>query len=76
MTKIQIAYEVPADKVEEIREHLDEVAMRDPNWNGAEFDIERDEYTCIPDDSADAVRLFAQIQRIIDGAELSESKEK
>ena len=68
MPKIQIAYEVPAAKVEEIRAHLDEVAMRDPNWNGAEFDIERDEYTCIPDDdSADAVRLFAQIQRIIDG---------
>lgn len=68
MTTIQVAYEVPAATVAKIEAHLAQVALRDVNWNGAEFKIERDDFTCIPDnDSADAVRLLGDVQRIIDG---------
>ncbi|MFA9439422.1 hypothetical protein ACDA63_07275 [Uliginosibacterium sp. sgz301328] len=68
MTTIQIAYEVPEATVAKIQTHLDEVALRDINWNGAEFNIEREDFTCIPDDdSANAVRLLGEIQNIISG---------
>lgn len=68
MTTIQIAYEVPAATVAKIEAHLADVAMRDINWNGAGFEIERDDYTCIPDDdSADAVALLHDIFNIIEG---------
>lgn len=68
MTTIQIAYEVSDEAVARVEALLCEVAMRDPNWNGANFQIERDEFTCIPDDeSADAVILLRQIERAICG---------
>lgn len=68
MTTVQIAYEVPAATVEKIKEHLAEVAARDINWNGVEFKIERDDFTCIPDnDSAEAVSLLHEINDIIRG---------
>ena len=45
-----------------------ETAVRDVNWNGASFKIERADFTCIPeDDSADAVSLFTEINDIIRG---------
>lgn len=68
MTTVQIAYEVTAETVSRIAEHLDNVARRDINWNGAEFNIERDDFTCIPDDeSPEAVILLGEIQEIIEG---------
>lgn len=68
MTIVQIAYEVPAETVAKIEAHLAEVALKDINWNGADFKIERDDFTCIPDDeSADAVSLLIEINRIISG---------
>jgi hypothetical protein len=68
MTTIQIAYEVPAETVAKIKSHLQHVAAHDANWNGAEFQIERGDYTCMPDDdSYDATALFYSIQRIIRG---------
>lgn len=68
MTTIQIAYEVSDATVSKIEAHLASVAMRDVNWNGADFRIERDECTCIPDDDSHAaVALHHSIQRIISG---------
>lgn len=68
MTTVQIAYEVPASTVAKIEAHLAETAIRDINWNGALFKIERDDFTCIPDDdSAAAVSLLHEINNIIDG---------
>lgn len=68
MTTIQIAYEVPVETVAKIEVHLAETAKRDVNWNGAKFQIERDEYTCIPNnESPDAVQLMQEIFDIIDG---------
>lgn len=70
MTTIHIAHEVPAATVARVESLLAQVAMRDVNWNGAEFRIERDDFTCIPDDeSADAVALLNQIQQVIEGEE-------
>lgn len=68
MTTIQIAHEVPAAAVAKIEALLDEAALLDPNWNGEKFSIERDDYTCIPDDnSPEAVSLLREIFGIIDG---------
>ena len=68
MTTVQIAYEVPAATVAKIEAHLAETAIRDINWNGAEFMVERADFTCIPDDdSADAVSLLHEIYGIIRG---------
>lgn len=70
MTTIQIAYEVDAAAVARVEALLAEVALRDVNWNGVDFKIERDDFTCIPDnESADAVALLHQINRAIDGQE-------
>lgn len=66
MITIQIAYEESAEAVARVRALLQDVALRDPNWNGAEFEIERDDYTCIPDrDDADACALLIDIQRVL-----------
>jgi len=68
MTTIVIAHEVQDDKIHMIEELLHDVALRDVNWSGAKFEIERGDFTCIPDDdSADAVKLLNKIQEIISG---------
>ena len=68
MTTVQIAYEVSAASVSKIEALLSETALRDPSWNGAEFNIERADFTCIPDDdSAGAVSLLQSIARTIRG---------
>lgn len=65
-TIIQIAYEEPAEAVARVQALLEEVALRDPNWNGAVFRVERDDYTCIPGrDDYDACRLMADIRRAL-----------
>ncbi len=67
-TIIQIAYEECPTAVERVRALLEEVALRDPNWNGAEFEIERDDFTCIPDrDDAAAVILYRKICAVLRG---------
>jgi protein tyrosine/serine phosphatase len=66
-TIINISYDVNDETVTRIEEHLENVALRDVNWNGANFEIERDEFTSIEDDSYDAARLLNEIQAIIDG---------
>lgn len=66
MTTINIAYEVSDKTVAKIREHLDHVALYDVNWSGADFRLERDDYTYIPGaDSYAAVTLLYQIIEII-----------
>lgn len=67
-TIIQIAHEEPKEAVERVRALLEEVAMRDPNWSGAVFEVERDDFTCIPgDDSIEAVALYGRIQSALIG---------
>lgn len=65
-TVIQIAYEEPAEAVARVHALLDEVARRDPSWNGAVFQVERADYTSIPGrDDEDACTLMADIQRVL-----------
>ena len=72
MTTVVIGSEVPEAKVAEVQAYLDSVAMRDVNWNGAEFVIERGDYTYIADDeSANAVSLLIGVREVIFGAEMS-----
>lgn len=67
-TVIQVAYDVPPGTVEKIRVHLHETALRNCNWNGAKFRIDRAEYTCFPKESgADAVTLLHEVFAIING---------
>lgn len=69
MTTVQIAYDVPDVTVTKIEAHLESVAARDINWNGATFEIERSEFTCIADDSVDeyeGTRLLHEIFQIIE----------
>ena len=70
MTTVVIAYEVPDNKVDAVRQYLDQRAFYDVNWNGAEFTIERGDFTCIKDDeSANAVALLHGVFEVL--AELS-----
>lgn len=50
MTTINIDYDVSDDAVKRVRAALDDVAKRDPNWNGAEFTIARNDFTSIDSD--------------------------
>lgn len=67
MTTVQIAYNVPAATVAKIEAHLNETAIQEPDWNGAVFKIERDDFTCMEEDSIRAQILLGEINRIISG---------
>lgn len=68
MTKIEIAHEVDAAALERVKALLDETARNNCNWNGADFQVVRGDFTCIPDDeSAEAVKLYNAIVREIEG---------
>jgi len=61
-TIIKIAYEESADAVQRVRSYLDHTVTHNPNWNGADFVIERDDYTCIEGEGYDAAALLYGIQ--------------
>lgn len=67
MTIIRIAYEESPEAVARVEKLLEEVAKYDQNWNGADFQIIRDDYTSMDDDSYDAVALFGQVQAALSG---------
>ena len=68
MPTVQISRDVSNAALLRVQSVLDSQSLNNPNWNGAEFKIERDDYTCIPDDdSADACSLLILINRAIDG---------
>ena len=59
---IQIAYSETPEAVARVRQMLDATTLHDIDFNGEEFVIERDEYTCIPGrDDEDANTLFTAI---------------
>lgn len=67
-TTVYIERGVGAEVVAEIQALLDEVALRDPNWNGANFVIERGDYTEVDDkDEYAAAELYNQIVAVIRG---------
>lgn len=70
MTTITLAYEVTAEAAARVEAALADTAMRDPNWNGAEFQIERDDFTSVEcnDEYAGTSLLHSVIFPAIDGA--------
>ena len=68
MTKIEIAYEVDAAAVERVKAMLGEVAVRDINFNGEEFEVVRGDFTCIPDnDDPKYIPIYHAVMREIEG---------
>ena len=69
MTTIKIAYDVSDDAVARVESALNDVLLHDANWSGAEFKIERDEYTWIEGDESHnaASLLHSVIQPAISG---------
>ena len=66
MTTVVISHAVSDSKVEAVLKYLDHVALRDVRWNGAEFTIERGDFTCIEyDESADAVALLHGVLEVL-----------
>ena len=54
---------------EQISEEIDELFLKDCSFNGAEFCIDRDDYTCVNcDDGRLGAFLYQFIQRIIESA--------
>lgn len=70
MTTIYIDYSISANTIETIESALDRVAQTDPQWNGANFQIKRYEYTSIDceDESLGTILLHSIIYPIIDRA--------
>ena len=67
-TKIAIAYDVPDNKIAEIRAFLAETAAKNPQWNGANFQLIRDDFTeFVDNESPDAASLMREIFYIIKG---------
>lgn len=66
-TTVYIAFDVPQIVVDAIRRELAFIALHDVDFNGAEFEIERDEQTSIADyhDASAACRLLARVFAII-----------
>ena len=69
-TIIKIAYEIDEKVVSAIETHLETVPRSDVNWNGAQFIIERDDFTWI--DGTDEINdtiLLDQIHDILRASE-------
>lgn len=68
MIKITISYDVPAEKIEEIKEFMDKELLFNCNLSGADYSIERGDHTCIDwFDENTATILLSKIQHIIEG---------
>lgn len=65
-TVIKISRDEPPEAVDRVIGYLEDVRLRDLNWNGATFLVERGEFTCIDnDESPDAITLMYAVQRIL-----------
>lgn len=70
MTTIKIAFEHTQEDVARAERFLEQERKQNPSWNGAEFCIERDDFTEIAgDESYDAAALFYGVQRVLAGEE-------
>ena len=65
MVTIHIDYAASKEAVARVRAYLDDLALRDVNWNGAEFEIERNDFTFIDAEGYDAAALLSDVQRIL-----------
>lgn len=68
---VRIARGIPAATVAKIQDYLELVARTDVNFNGATFDVVRDDFTSIDEESYDTARVYHGIQRIIAGEDVA-----
>lgn len=67
MTTITIAYEVSADKFQQIEQLVASEEIHNISFNGEEFSVERGDFTAVDKEDADYVILLAKINEIIHG---------
>jgi hypothetical protein len=66
MIVVKIASSEPENAVARVKTLLEETAVYDPNWNGAEFKIERGAFTCIEcADEVNGAVLLGAINRAL-----------
>lgn len=54
-----------ADRIPAARSYINNVVMRDPNWNGAEFEIEEGDFYSIDAEGLEAQALYSELGRSI-----------
>lgn len=71
MTTVTIDFSVSEEALARVERALEQEAARNPNWNGAVFEIEREEYTSVQcrDEYAGTDLLHNVIFPAIDGHE-------
>lgn len=69
MTTVYIAFDKATDEnISKVQALLDQEAMHNPDWSGAEFEIVQDDYTWIEArDEYAGTALLGQINRILNG---------
>ena len=67
MTTISIAYDVSEEKFQQIAQMVADEEIRNVNFNGEDFSIERADFTCIDKEDAEYVVLLNKINHIIRG---------
>lgn len=68
MVTIKLSHSVSDDKKREVEKMAQDEVLRNPNFNGAEIEVNRDEFTCVED--SDEVRgsiLLSKVNAIILG---------
>jgi hypothetical protein len=69
MTRICISRDESEAAVARVQAVLDEVALRDPSWNGANFEIARDDRTYVDAEGYAAAALFIRVCDALRGEE-------
>lgn len=67
MTTISIAYDVSEEKFQQIAKMVADEEIRNVNFNGEDFSLERGDFTSIDKDDAEYVVLMKKINNIILG---------
>ena len=66
-TIVNVEYSTPDTAIVRLRAALDDVRLRDPSWNGADFEIEKGEFTCIEntDGAVDEYKAAALLNEVV-----------
>ncbi len=68
MATVKIAHQHSDHQVSVIKWHLDSIRFHNPNFNGIDFVIERDDHTCIEGvNEIDGTILLTEINEILQG---------
>lgn len=68
MATIKVAHNVSDAALARIESVVENTLNYDCNWNGANIEIERDDFTCVEcTDAVAGAQLLSQVNRAIDG---------